>query len=135
MFIICMYMQNYVHTHTHTHSTQFHVFEASRPLPRFSLYIPCPLSVKPQPESSVTFNLKERLESVSNSVAHAGVRRTFLFFLPLTDISEYLHCKTQLQCILRLSEHLRSWYTWEVFSVHVSEFVRISEIHLCQPFS
>ena len=45
-------------------STQFHVFEASRPLPRFSLYIPCPFSVEPQPQSSVTFNLKERLERV-----------------------------------------------------------------------
>ena len=44
---------------------QFHVFEATRPLPRFSLYTPCGLNAAPEPEGSVVFNLHERLERVS----------------------------------------------------------------------
>ena len=49
----------------HPSSTQFHVFEASRPLPQFSLYIPCSLSVEPHPQGSVTFQLSERIDRVS----------------------------------------------------------------------
>lgn len=47
-------------------SIQFHVFEASRPLHRFSLYIPCPLETEPHPLSSVTFTVNERLERVTS---------------------------------------------------------------------
>ena len=46
-------------------STQYHVFEASRPLPRFSLYIPCSVDIQPRPIGTVTFNLSERLDRVS----------------------------------------------------------------------
>jgi Bardet-Biedl syndrome 2 protein len=46
-------------------STQFHVFEATRHLPRFSLYIPCLLATEPRPQGKVTFNVPERLETVT----------------------------------------------------------------------
>ena len=49
----------------HSTSSQFHVFEATRPLPRFSLYIPCSVSVEPRPQGSVTFQLSERVDRVS----------------------------------------------------------------------
>lgn len=45
-------------------SSQFHVFEVVRLLPRFSLYIPCGLDVSPPPKGSVNFNLSERLDRV-----------------------------------------------------------------------
>ncbi len=48
-----------------TCSTQFHVFEATRPLPRFSLYIPCLRATQPQPQGTVSFTVKERLDRVS----------------------------------------------------------------------
>lgn len=44
-------------------SSQYHVFEASRPLPRFSLYLPCGLLV-PEPQGKVTFNMAERVDRV-----------------------------------------------------------------------
>jgi Bardet-Biedl syndrome 2 protein len=49
----------------HSTSTQFHVFEATRHLPRFSLYIPCPLATEPHPQGKVTFNVPERLERIT----------------------------------------------------------------------
>lgn len=58
----------------HPSSSQFHVFEASRPLPRFSLYIPCALDVEPAPQSSVTFNLNERVDRVLS-----WIRDNFLY--------------------------------------------------------
>ncbi|CAI8055642.1 Bardet-Biedl syndrome 2 protein homolog, partial [Geodia barretti] len=45
--------------------TQFHVFEATRRLPQFSLYIPCPLATEPHPQGRVAFNVPERLETVT----------------------------------------------------------------------
>ncbi|XP_064385467.1 Bardet-Biedl syndrome 2 protein homolog [Halichondria panicea] len=47
-------------------STQYHVFEASRPLPRFSLYIPCSVDIQPRPIGTVTFNLSERLDRLKS---------------------------------------------------------------------
>ncbi|CAI8055643.1 Bardet-Biedl syndrome 2 protein homolog [Geodia barretti] len=49
----------------HPTSTQFHVFEATRRLPQFSLYIPCPLATEPHPQGRVAFNVPERLETVT----------------------------------------------------------------------
>lgn len=44
-------------------STQFHVFELTRQLPRFSMYTPCTEQV-PEPKSSVTFTVNERVQRV-----------------------------------------------------------------------
>ena len=53
-------------------SSQFHVFEAVRPLTRFALYLPCSLSVEPQPAGSVVFHLSERLERVREGGREGG---------------------------------------------------------------
>ena len=45
-------------------SSQLHVFEAVRALPRFALYIPCGLDTTPSPQGCVVFNLLERLDRV-----------------------------------------------------------------------
>lgn len=58
----------------HPSSAQFHVFEASRPLPRFSLYLPCAPDAQPAPQGSVTFNLNERIDRVMS-----WVRDNFLY--------------------------------------------------------
>ncbi|XP_070565580.1 BBSome complex member BBS2-like [Ptychodera flava] len=44
-------------------SMQFHVFELTRQLPRFSMYIPCSDQV-PEPKSSVVFTINERVQRV-----------------------------------------------------------------------
>ncbi|XP_077978024.1 BBSome complex member BBS2-like isoform X2 [Glandiceps talaboti] len=44
-------------------SLQFHVFELTRQLPRFSMYIPCTDQV-PEPKSSVVFTINERVQRV-----------------------------------------------------------------------
>ncbi|PIK53965.1 putative Bardet-Biedl syndrome 2 protein-like [Apostichopus japonicus] len=44
-------------------STQFHVFELTRQLPRFSMYTPCTEQV-PEPKSSVTFTVNERVQRI-----------------------------------------------------------------------
>ncbi|XP_072026618.1 BBSome complex member BBS2-like [Amphiura filiformis] len=44
-------------------SAQFHVFELTRQLPRFSMYLPCTDQV-PEPKSSVIFTVNERVQRV-----------------------------------------------------------------------
>ncbi|KAK6191700.1 hypothetical protein SNE40_003318 [Patella caerulea] len=44
-------------------STQFHVFELTRQLPRFSMYSLCDNNI-PEPKSSVTFQINERVQRV-----------------------------------------------------------------------
>ncbi|XP_041460099.1 Bardet-Biedl syndrome 2 protein homolog [Lytechinus variegatus] len=44
-------------------SMQFHVFEVTRQLPRFSMYVPCTDQV-PEPKSSVVFTVNERIQRV-----------------------------------------------------------------------
>jgi len=47
-------------------SVQYHVFEMSRPLPRFSMYSLLDDGHKvPEPQSYVTFHVKERVNRVS----------------------------------------------------------------------
>ena len=58
----------------HPGSSQFHVFEASRALPRFTLYVPCETDIKPTPKGSLTFNLSERLDRVGGG-GEVGQRR------------------------------------------------------------
>lgn len=47
----------------HKSSNQFHVFELTRQLPRFSMYSPCSDQV-PEPKSSVTFTVNERVQRI-----------------------------------------------------------------------
>ncbi|XP_033117827.1 Bardet-Biedl syndrome 2 protein homolog [Anneissia japonica] len=47
----------------HKHSTQFHVFELSRQLPRFSMYMICKVKQE-EPNSSVTLTINERTQRV-----------------------------------------------------------------------
>ena len=56
----------------HPTSSQFHVFEASRPLPRFSLYIPCSVAIEPRPSGRVVFHLSERLDRVRRTMRRHG---------------------------------------------------------------
>ena len=49
-------------------SSQFHVFELTRQLPRFSMYSLC-VEMPPQPRSSVTLQLNDRPQRVGNSLA------------------------------------------------------------------
>lgn len=44
-------------------SAQFHVFELTRQMPRFSMYLPCTDQV-PEPKSSVIFTVNERVQRV-----------------------------------------------------------------------
>ncbi|XP_033647290.1 Bardet-Biedl syndrome 2 protein homolog [Asterias rubens] len=44
-------------------SNQYHVFELTRQLPRFSMYLPCPEDT-PEPKSSVSFTVNERIQRV-----------------------------------------------------------------------
>lgn len=44
-------------------SSQFHVFELTRQLPRFSMYAPCK-SETPEPRSSCTFQINDRIQRV-----------------------------------------------------------------------
>ncbi|CAH1270190.1 BBS2 [Branchiostoma lanceolatum] len=44
-------------------STQFHVFEITRQLPRFSMYIPC-TKLPQEPQGSVTFTVQDRVQRV-----------------------------------------------------------------------
>ena len=48
---------------SHKNSSQYHVFELSRQLPRFTLYIQAPPNT-PQPKSHVTFAVNERINRV-----------------------------------------------------------------------
>ncbi|KAK3738831.1 hypothetical protein QZH41_011043 [Actinostola sp. cb2023] len=47
----------------HKSSTQYHVFELTRQLPRFTLYIPCPDGYA-EPQSVVSFHISERVNRV-----------------------------------------------------------------------
>ena len=53
-------------------SSQFHVFELTRQLPRFSMYSLC-TEAPPQPRSSVTMQLNDRPQRVGNSVITLSV--------------------------------------------------------------
>jgi hypothetical protein len=53
----------------HKNSSQFHVFELTRQLPRFSMYsLADPKAEVPSPKSSVTFALNERVNRVCYSL-------------------------------------------------------------------
>lgn len=60
-------------------SSQLHVFEAVRLLPRFSLYVPCGLDISPSPQGSVVFNLPERLDRVRILWCHLIVEK-YIFY-------------------------------------------------------
>uniref|UniRef100_A0A8C5PQR3 Bardet-Biedl syndrome 2 protein homolog n=1 Tax=Leptobrachium leishanense TaxID=445787 RepID=A0A8C5PQR3_9ANUR len=45
-------------------SVQFHVFELTRQLPRFSMYVQCNTASTPEPQSYVTFTISERVQRV-----------------------------------------------------------------------
>ncbi|XP_003385146.1 PREDICTED: Bardet-Biedl syndrome 2 protein homolog [Amphimedon queenslandica] len=49
-------------------SSQFHVFETSRRLVKFCLYVPCPVDTKPLPLGNVVFNINERLDRVKSFI-------------------------------------------------------------------
>lgn len=53
--------------HFYYPSMQFHVFELTRQLPRFSMYAPCRKDC-PEPKSSCTFQINERMQRV---IAHS----------------------------------------------------------------
>lgn len=45
-------------------SEQYHVFELTRQLPRFSMYLLVPFSAPEEPESYITFQIAERIQRV-----------------------------------------------------------------------
>jgi len=57
-------------------SVQYHVFEMSRPLPRFSMYslLDSDHGI-PEPQSHVTFHVKERINRVSCFISCLSIRR------------------------------------------------------------
>ena len=65
----------------HKSSTQFHVFELARQLPRFSLYILAPSADVPEAESSVSFQVNERVNRVT-----MWINQSFLLLDPLQPV-------------------------------------------------
>ncbi|XP_065902688.1 Bardet-Biedl syndrome 2 protein homolog [Dysidea avara] len=57
-------------------SAQFHVFEITRSLPRFSLYVPCKPDTAPVPQSYVNFLISERAERLYKWLASSFLYQT-----------------------------------------------------------
>ena len=79
--------------HCYGDSVQYHVFEMSRPLPRFSMYSLLDASHGiPEPQSYVTFHIKERVNRVS----------FFTYLLFITSVVTGLQCCRLTVCALYL---------------------------------
>lgn len=87
-------------------SEQYHVFELTRQLPRFSMYLLVPFSAPEEPESYITFQIAERIQRVIFSFIEK-----FWWLMRDTRILAHM-CKVK-------EMQLRKGYEWKHRSIYL----------------
>ena len=95
-------------------SNQYHVFELTRQLPRFSMYLPCPEDT-PEPKSSVSFTVNERIQRVCCSETHSRFR-----FVSFT-VNE----RIQRVCSSKTNSHFRFVITPSFFFLLSARLIQV----------
>ena len=89
------------HSNVHHCSFQFHVFELTRQLPRFSMYAPCRKDC-PEPKSSCTFQVNERIQRVSPCNTSMSVCLPWLEVSSVPQYSFICWINDKIENILRI---------------------------------